>query len=734
VAIHHRRPITLERLRDLTGTDRAGASLLGLLRAAEGLGFSARGVKGEYPALAEVPLPAIAHVRGEDGAGHFVVLHRAGRRRVVVADPAHGVERLTRAEFCRRWTGYLLILVPDPLAKPATAGGAPASPWRRFLGLLTPHSLVLGEAFVCALLMTLLGVASSYFVQHLVDSVLVQGESRLLNALGIGMVLVAVFRVLFGVVRQYLVAHVTRKVDLALIAGYSRHLLGLPLRFFETRRVGEILSRVGDAAKVREAIGGTTLTAVVDGTLVLFLVAVLWLYDAPLAAVATAFVPLLLVATLAAQPATRRRTEGSMEAAARLSSHLVEDVSGIETIKAFGAERVRAEEGEERLVALVQDLFGLQKLGIGTGAIGTLATALAGLAVLWYGGHRVIDGALTIGQLLFFSTLLGYLLGPLERLAGVNLKLQEALVAVQRLYEVMDAAPEAPLGAARRRPFPGLRGAINLCGVSFGYGHRGRVLDQVNLRIPAGQTVAILGESGSGKSTLLKLLMGYYDPTEGRVTVDGVDLRDFDKESLRARIGLVSQEPFIFNGTLRENIVLGRPGTTPEEVAEVARVAGLDEFIAELPERFDTVIGERGANLSGGQRQRLAIARALLHRPEILIFDEATSHLDVATEQAIQENLQAASAGKTVVLVAHRLSTVRDASLIYVLRRGRVVEQGTHRELLARGGYYWSLWRAQTQSQAGDDRLTPRAGGPAAQMAAPSWLLTDFETVATPLA
>jgi ATP-binding cassette subfamily B protein len=572
----------------------------------------------------------------------------------------------------------------------------PPRPWTRFLGLLLGHTPLLVETFVCALLMTVLGIATSYFIQHLVDSVLVRQETRLLNALGVGMVLVIVFRTLFAVLRQYLLAHIGRKVDLVLVAGYARHLLGLPLRFFEMRRVGEILSRVNDAAKVREAISGTTTTAVVDGVLVVLLLAVLWVYDLRLALVTTAFLPVLVGSVLAHHPAAKRRSREGMEHGAALSAHLVEDVSAIETVKACGAERVRAEEGEMRLVRFIGSLFSLQKLSVSMNSFALFVTALAGLVILWYGGHRVMDGALTIGQLMFFYSLLGYLLEPLERLASVNLKLQDALVAIDRLYQVLDLERE-PLGDAGKVPFRGVRRALELQGVRFAYGSRGNVLNMIDLCIPAGRTVAIVGESGSGKSTLLKLLQGFYAPTEGRITIDGVDMRNIELASLRRGIGVVNQDPFIVNGTVRDNIALGRPEATLEEVIEVARAAGLEGFITGLPLRYETVIGERGANLSGGQRQRLAIARALLRDPDVLIFDEATSHLDTATERAIQDSLRTRLAGKTVVLVAHRLSTVKGADLICVLRDGRVVDQGSHCQLLARGGEYAALWRAQTE-------------------------------------
>ncbi len=693
-------PIGLQQMRELAGTDRVGTNLLGLLQAAEKLGFSAKGVKGPYEALPQIPLPAIAHVRTDEGLGHFVVLYRVKKNSVVVADPARGILKLSRDEFSKRWTGFLLLVVPEQKA-PSVVGAAPVGPWRRFLGLLGAHKSVLVEAFFCALLMTVLGVSTSYFIQHLVDSVLVRHEARLLNALGIGMLAVLVFRALFGVLRQYLLAHVGRKVDLALIASYTRHILRLPLRFFEMRRAGEILSRVHDASKVREAVSGTTTTTVVDGVLVILLLVVLWLYDLPLALVATAFVPLLVASVVVHHPAAKRRSREAMENAAQLSAHLVEDVSAVETVKAFGAERPRAEEGESRLVGFVRAMFSLEKLGISMNAVGMFVTACAGIVILWYGGHRVMAGALTIGQLLFFYSLLGYMLEPLQRLASVNLRLQDALVAVDRLYQIMDLETE-PFADVNKVKFGGVRDAVELRDVSFKYGCRANVLEKVNLRIPAGKTVAVVGESGSGKSTLLKLLVGFYGPTEGRIVIDGVDLRDFELGSLRGGIGVVAQDPFIFNGTLRENIALGRPEATLEEVMGAARAAGLDEFINRLPERYETVIGERGTNLSGGQRQRLAIARALLRQPEILIFDEATSHLDTATERAIQENLRTALAGKTVVLVAHRLSTIKEADLIYVLHQGQVVEQGTHGQLMAQRGWYATLWQAQTDVSASD--------------------------------
>ncbi len=715
IARHHGRPFGLEAMRELAGTDRVGTNLMGLVQAAERLGFAAQAVKGEFAALRGAPLPAIAHVKSPEGYGHFVVLHRVGFKRVVVADPARGIVTLTREEFCRAWTGYLVLMTPEGAARqPSVAASGTLRPGLRLWNLLGAYRGVLIEAFVCALAMTLLGVTTSYFLQHLVDSVLARGESGLLNAFGLGMAMIVIFRTSFGVLRHYLLAYVGRRIDLSLMADYARHLLVLPMSFFDMRQVGEILSRINDAAKVREAISGATLTAIVDGVVVSMTLCVLWFYNVQLALVATVMAPLLVVASLLHHPAARRRSQQAMEDAARLSAHLVEDISGVETIKAYGCQRSRGQRGEQRLVKLVESLFTLQKLSISMGALGTLISGLTGIAVLWYGGHCVIEGQLTIGELMFFYTLLGYLLEPLQRLSTVHLQLQDAMVAVDRLHQVLDLAAERRDDG--RAPLKGIREAVELRGVGFQYGCRRKVLDDVNLTIRAGATVAIVGESGCGKSTLLKLLTRFYDPAEGQALIDGVDLRDYDLDSLRRNIGVVSQEPFIFNATLRENIAVGDPDADLSAVIAAARAAGLEEFINRLPDRFDTMLGERGANLSGGERQRLAIARALLRKPSLLIFDEATSHLDTTTERAIQENLRSVFADRSVLLVAHRLSTIRDADLIYVMHEGRIVEQGDHESLMAANGRYAQLWRSQTERSHGAsmgpavlERINPEA-------------------------
>lgn len=698
VSLHHGRQVSLPKLRDLAGVDRIGASLAGLKRAAENLGFVATGVKGPWAALSTVPLPAIAHVRNAEGFGHFVVLHRVDGTQATVADPAKGVVKYTRQQFEAMWSGRLLLLAPQPEFRRQTLGGGDQVKTRmgRLLSLLASNGGVLARVAVIAVLLTILGLLPAVFVRVLVDEVLPGTQLEVLDMLGLGMLIVLGFRVAFSALREYFLSHLGRRIDLQMQSEYLRHVLHLPLRFFETKRTGDIMSRMIDVSKVNAVVGGVALGVVVDVVLLAVFVGIMFYFDTRLAAVSCAFIPVLLVALYLHQRGLVRHSRELMEHGARLQSRLVEDLNGVATLRAGGAIEQRTARLDERLVETVQSRFRMRLLGLSMASSEAMVSGAASLVVLWYGGHLVVEGALSIGQLMFFNTLLAQMLVPLRSLTTANLTVQEGLVALERLGEVVDLDPEIDPAARVCAP-PQLRHGITFEQVGFNYNTRGSraVLDGVDLVIPAGRTTAFVGTSGCGKSTILRLLLGFYRPTAGRIALDGVDLRDIDLERWRHGVSWVPQDPTVFDGSLAENIALGDASVDGARVVAACRLAGLADLVDGMPDRYDTVIGERGASLSGGQRQLLAIARAIYRDAPVVVFDEATSMLDAGTERALRDRLAPWLAGRTVVIVAHRLASVRASDWIYVMSAGRLVESGTHPDLLAQSGAYADYWRDQ---------------------------------------
>ncbi|MBA2480216.1 MAG: peptidase domain-containing ABC transporter [Planctomycetes bacterium] len=693
VAKQHGLAIGIGRIRELVGTDRAGTTLLGLLKGAERIGFSGNGAKGDWDGLSQVPLPAICHVVNQTGQGHFVVVHRITKDRIIVADPGQGQVEQRKDAFIAMWTGYALLLTPQRL-QPQTRGMTKLA---FVLELISPHRGILVGALVCALVLTALGLSTSFFVQHLVDDILVHNQRRALNYALVGMGMICVFKAIFEFIRGYFLTDAARKVDLTLIACYFRHVAHQPMKFFETRRVGEILSRVNDAMKIRQLISSTALTTLVDGLTVIIASIVMLTTDWPLALACLAFTPAVFGIIWAMRKPIATRQRDLMVKSADLEGQFVEDIGGIESIKAFGCEQSRLEKTESKLVKIARTILSTATFGLSLQVSTTLLIGAGTLTVLGIGAHRVLDGHITIGTLMFFYSLCAYLYGPMERLASVSIGIQDAAIALDRVWEILNLELE-DTGVAKVKAKPaGVSSEIRFERVGFSYGYREPVLTNLDLVIPAGRTIALVGESGCGKSTLCKLLAKYYEPTEGRILVDGTDLRDIGFDSWRRKIGYVSQDAHIFNGTIADNIALGRPRASLARIARAAKAAGIAEFIESLPDRYQTMIGERGANLSGGQRQRLSIARAILANPKVFIFDEATSHLDTRTERAIQHTLSTTLRGRTCILIAHRLSTIRQADLIHVLGTGGVVESGTHDDLMKKGGAYRDLWLAQAE-------------------------------------
>ncbi|MEW6746904.1 MAG: peptidase domain-containing ABC transporter [Planctomycetota bacterium] len=707
VARYFKRPVTLSRIRELAATDLAGTNLFGLAVAAEKIGFRATGIRANAEDLATLAAPVIAPITNERGLGHFVVVYRVKRGRVLIADPAVGLRRLSLKEFLERWRGpdanepggALLVLAPD--AEFQVTKGHPRA--RRLWALARPRLPLLIEAFLCAVLGTLLALGSSFFVQLLVDKVVSHGEDSLLTALGLGMLLVIALRGAFLLVRQYLLVHLGQKVDVELFVEYFRHLMGLPVRFFRTRRVGEILSRLNDAHKVRSLVEGTTLSLILDVVMFVLAAVFLFSYHTMLALVVFAFVPVFAGVIHLVNRPVRRAEREVMEQMAEVEGQLVESLSGIDTIKGCGAERWARQQAEGAYVRMTRALTRGSLLAAGAGSCGLILAAAAALCVLWYGGSEVLAKRLTLGELMFFNTMLAFLLGPMQRLAEVSVEIQEAVVAIDRLFEILDLEPEERADRRTMAPAP-VRGEFVIDNITFAYGHRDPVLTDVSLTIPAGSTVALVGESGSGKTTLANLLHRFDDPQAGSILLDAVDLRDWDLKTLRRVVGIVPQETFLFRGKIRDNIALGRPNARLDEIVAAAQQARAHDFVTSLPDRYESLIGERASDLSGGQRQRLAIARILLANPQVLILDEATSNLDSENEWAIQEMLKELHGNRTVILIAHRLSTVMHADQIVVLHQGQIAEQGSHDELMDLKGRYYAMWERQLP-QAGRDRV-----------------------------
>jgi ATP-binding cassette subfamily B protein len=692
IARHHGQRPSIARLRQHAHTGRDGTSILGLVRAAEQLGYSARGVRATADALPRAPAPSIAHVKLENGLQHFVVVERADERYVWLMDPALGERRREKsARFAERWTGVLLLLAP------AASGGAAThdTPRRaRVWSLVAPHKGALVQALFGALVYTLLGLATSIFVQQLVDGVLADGRRGPLNVMTAAMVGVALAQTVVGAGRALLMLHVGQHIDAALILGYYRHLIRLPLRFFDQMRVGELTSRVTDAVKIRAFIGEVAVEMMANLLIVTASAAMMFGYDWRLAAATLVTLPLYAALYALGARINRAQQRTLMERAAALESQLVESLTAVGTLKRFGLERHAELATETRFVRLFRSVGSAAHTAIWIGGAGQLLGRLSTVTLLWLGTTRALDQQLSAGQLMSCYTLLGFLTGPLLALVGFSRAMQEARVAGERLFEIMELDPEPATG-----PVPLQRddvGDVRLEQVHFRYGARGAALSGVSITCARGEVTALVGESGSGKSTVAALVQRLYPLDQGRICIGERDIAHVELASLRRLVVAVPQTIELFAGSILENLALGDPTPDVARIVQLCGELGLRDTIERMPQGWLTPVGERGAVLSGGERQRLAIVRALYRQPAVLVLDEATSALDPANEQRVLHAVHRAAAdGVVVILIAHRLTTVREADRIVVLERGQVVAEGSHESLMFQDGPYAKLWAHQ---------------------------------------
>ena len=660
-----------------------------ILRAARHLGLKAREVASDFERLGRTALPAIA--RHNDG--HYFVVAKLDGDKVLIQDPLESRPlALPRAIFEQAWSGNLILVTRRAVLLDENAKFG----FKWFVPAIVKYRKLFAEVLIASFFLQLFALITPLFFQVVIDKVLVHKGLTTLDVLAVGLIVVSLFEVVLGGLRTYMFSHTTNRIDVLLGAKLFRHLLALPLAYFEARRVGDSVARVRELENVRNFITGSALTVVIDLLFTVVFLAVMYYYSPLLTWIVLGSIPCYALLSVVVTPILRARVHEKFNRGAENQAFLVESVSGVETLKAMAVEPQMQRRWEEQLAGYVQASFKAGNLNNIANQIAGFINKLVTVLILWVGARAVIAGDLSIGQLIAFNMLAGRVSGPVLRLVQLWQDFQQAGVSVQRLGDILNT-PTEPSYNQNRSSLPQLNGRITFDRVTFRYRPDGpEILRTVSLDIPAGQVIGIVGRSGSGKSTLAKLIQRLYVPEAGRVLVDGVDLAMVDTAWLRHRVGVVLQENVLFNRSVRDNIALSDPGMPMEVVVQAAQLAGAHEFILEMPQGYDTLVGEHGSTLSGGQRQRLAIARALATNPRILILDEATSALDYESERIIQQNMQSICKGRTVVIIAHRLSTVRQADRIVVLERGQIAEQGPHDELVKRGGHYARLWALQS--------------------------------------
>jgi len=668
-----------------------------LLLAAKHLGLKAKLTRTTADRLSLTPLPALALVRDESGVQRTVVLAQCDGQRVLLQDPSGAIQGgrpviEPLSVFAAQWTGELILIT----SRASLVGDLAKFDFSWFIPSLVKYRKLFGEVLVVSLFLQLFALVSPLFFQVVMDKVLVHKGLTTLDVLVVGLLVVVVFESVLTTLRTYVFSHTTSRIDVELGARLFRHLVSLPLAYFQARRVGDSVARVRELENIRSFLTGNAITLVLDLMFSVIFIAVMLAYSVPLTLIVLVSLPLYVLLSLTLLPILRARLAEKFARGAENQALLVETITGIQTVKANALEPALAKRWDDQLAAYVAASFRTSTLASygheGINLIGKIVSAV----MLWYGARLVMDQQLSVGQFVAFNMFAQRVAQPIMRMAQLWTDFQQTGISMARLGDILNTRTEVPPTAAAQ--LPALKGRIQFDQVSFRYRPEAPpVLHGLTLDVRPGEVIGIVGRSGSGKSTLTKLVQRLYTPEQGRVMVDGIDISLIDAAQLRRQIGVVLQENLLFNRSVRENIAIADPAAPIEMVMRAAQLAGAHEFVSELPEGYDTVVGEQGASLSGGQRQRIAIARALFTNPRILIFDEATSALDYESEAILQRNMSAICKGRTVIIIAHRLSSVRHANRIIAMDKGRIVEEGAHDALLQRPkGLYAYLWAMQS--------------------------------------
>lgn len=694
VAKFYGKRISITKIRNYAGTDRDGTSAKGIVKAASKIGFSCKTLISKEKQLKnDFPFPIIVHVNKE-GNEHYIVVYKIRKNKILAADPADSVSWINSEDFYKWWSGVFFFITPNEHFKQSNDD---KSFFQRFWYLLHQNKKLAIEVFISSFILTILGILGAFYFRYLIDDVIYSYLPQALLSVSIAYLVVLIFQSLLGFARNHLIIFLSNKMDASLTLEYFNHILHLPLDFFMKRKSGEILSRLSDIATIKNALSSMSIGVILDSIMLIFGGIVLFSFSSQLVGIAV--IPVIFSASLVLifSKKFKQLIYRRSIIEAEKYSHFVETINGIATVKALSTENDSYDKGELKIIDAIEKDFNLSHLGNFQSTLQGFLSQAGNLAVYWYGSWLIMNGKLSLGELISFVTLLGYFLGPLSRLITLQPQLQELSVASKRLGEILDLPEEDGLNDGLFE-LKETEGNISIKDLSFSYGTRGITLDNISLDIKAGETVAFVGPSGSGKTTLLKLLLKFYKPDSGDILLDEKNIKDINTQSYRNFFGYVPQEILLFSGTIEENIAWGNYDAAPEDIFNAAKDAQALEFISKLNERFATKVGEKGASLSGGERQRIALARTLLRKPKILVLDEATSSLDSISEAAIMKTIHSVGKDLTTIIVAHRLSTIKNCDKIFVLYDGHLVESGKHSTLLRKNGIYAQMWKSQNDN------------------------------------
>lgn len=699
VCLHYKKETTITRLRDIMGTDIKGTNLIGLSKCADELGFSSQAVKVDREGfISKYTLPAIANVVTKEGLSHFVVVFKITKKYVIVGDPAKDLEKIKIDEFYRNFTGALLLLKPKTEFETGKIKGS--SIFERYIKLLLPQKKLFAYALLASFLTTLLGILSSIFNNIIYDEILPYQQMDMLKimlAVFLGISLTSTF---VGFIRQWILLHLSIKIDIPLMLGYFEHIYRLPMKFFASRKTGDITTRFSDAFTIKDIFTNIALSLIMDVSMVVISGIILFQMNPKLFAIIILMTVISIVLVFIFKQPYKKINEEQMQQTAVLNSEIIEGLRSVETIKGNANEDNELENIEREYIKSLRIGYKENMLSNVQGTISSVISGVGNLVLLYVGISQVINNNMTLGTYMAFMTLAGYFMDPISNLVGLQLSIQEANISMKRLSEIMDYEREQ---SQINQSINSVDGDIEVKNITFRYGNRKPALNDISFTIKKGQKVALVGASGSGKSTIAKLLLKYYEPEAGSITIDGIDIGEYGNESLRKAISYVPQNIDLFSKSIYDNIRVSKQSATLEEVKEAAKAADAHEFIKRLPMQYYTYLEEAGNGLSGGEKQRIALARAFLKENQLYIMDESTSNLDFATENIIFDMIYNKFRNKSMLIIAHRLATVKNCDKIIVMDKGSIVEQGTHEELLALKGQYYRLWEMQQGNFVIDD-------------------------------